>query len=149
MKTVYLAGPITGATTKEANDWRNEFRAKLQAYGISGISPLRCEPPGIGGKYEGIYDDPKFGTAKAISSKNMMDLQTCDITLCYFPPGAPLSVGTLAELFIGWAWRRPVIVVSHDPKLVNHPLVQMAAGWILPDLDEAFELITGLFDGYM
>ena len=72
-QTVYLAGPIMGCTRTEANDWRIEFARQLADNDIRGVSPLRCEPL-IGEHYSMEYADPKFGTAKAIGSKNMFDV---------------------------------------------------------------------------
>lgn len=149
MPTIYLAGPILGQTVAEANDWRHEIASKLAAYGIRGISPLRCEPPGIDGTYAGGYDDPKFGHARAIASKNMLDVKACDLTLCYIPRAPRLSLGTLAELFVAFAWGKPTILVTDDPVLLGHPLVQMAAGWVLPTLQDAEDLIVGLYGDYV
>lgn len=149
---VYLAGPITGLNVKNANDWRIDPKAKLAAMGMIGIDPLRSEPPGINDTYEGTYADPKFGTAKAIASKNMLDVRAADVVLCYMPrelnPNWP-SVGTLAELFIAHAWNKPTILVTDEPRLLSHPLVQQAANWILPSLDEALELIEGTWGIYV
>ena len=81
-KTVYLAGPILGCTHKGANDWRRYVNDKLYNSNIIPISPLRCEPL-VGDRYEGVYDDPLFGTEKAIGSKNLYDTLQCDLTLAY------------------------------------------------------------------
>ncbi|TKB87569.1 MAG: hypothetical protein E8D43_00890 [Nitrospira sp.] len=149
---VYLAGPIYNMTVGEANDWRTETAAVLRAHGITGISPLRCEPPGVDGIYQGPYDDPKFGHLKAIASKNVFDTKMADVVLCYMPkslnPTWP-SVGTLAELFMAFSWGKPVILVTDEPRLLEHPLVRHAAGWVLPTLDDAVELLTGLLVDYV
>lgn len=147
--TVYLAGPILGLTTSEANDWRVEVASRLRASGIVGISPLRCEPPGITGVYAGSYDDPKFGTMRAIASKNMLDVKLCTLTLCFIPKAERISLGTLGELFVAWAWGKPTILVTDDERLIEHPLVQMAAGWVLPTLPDACDLIEGLLEAYV
>ena len=97
----------------------------------------------------GGYDDPKFGHARAIASKNMLDVRTCDLTLCYIPRSPRLSLGTLAELFVAYAWGKPTILVTDDPSLLGHPLVQMAAGWVLPTLQDAEDLIVGLYGDYV
>lgn len=149
--TVYLAGPITGMTEKDARDWRVDPLAKLAAMGMRGIDPLRSEPPDVSGVYGGTYADLKFGTSKAIASKNIIDVKSADIVLCYMPqhlsPTWP-SVGTLAELFMAHAWGIPTVVVTDEPRLAKHPLVQHAASWMLPSLDDALELIDGLFGAY-
>lgn len=81
---IYLAGPIFGATSDEANNWRNDMIARLAPHGIIGISPLRCEPI-VGDRYDLQYADPCFGTPAAILAKNFLDLRACDLTLAYLP----------------------------------------------------------------
>ncbi len=148
--TIYLAGPIFGCTADEANDWRVDMDKSLRGMDIRGVSPLRCEPI-IGDRYQHGYADPKFGTARAIGSKNMFDVQSCDLTLAYLPTppeGRPQSYGTLIEL--GWAHAldKPTIVVTDDPMIFNHPVVGACAGWLLGTLDEAVAVIEGIFGGY-
>jgi nucleoside 2-deoxyribosyltransferase len=150
MKFVYLAGSITGATYGEANDWRFDFGVRLQRIGVTGVSPLRCEPI-RGATYSPTNADPKFGTARAIASKNKLDVQTCDLTLCYMPQSvnaARLSLGTIIELAWATAFGKPTILVTDYPLLQAHPVVQANASWLLTDLDEAFEVIEGIFGVY-
>jgi nucleoside 2-deoxyribosyltransferase len=150
MKSIYLAGPISDCDRGEANNWRSDLRIKLAAYDIRGISPLRCEPL-VGERYGLGIPDPRFGTARAIASKNFLDVQMCDITLCYMPKNLNerrLSVGTLCELAWAHALRKPTILVSDFPFLLEHPVVQANASWILSTLDEAVEVIVGVLGDY-
>lgn len=149
-RTIYLAGPILDCTKSEANDWRGEVLDALAPHGVKAISPLRCEPI-IGERYSVGYDDPKFGTARAIGSKNMFDTANCDLVLAYLPKppeGRQQSWGTLIE--IGWAHalRKPVMLVSNDPAVFAHPVVNYCGNWTLDTLDEAVETIIGLMKGY-
>src|SRR5205807_2239874 len=117
---VYLAGPITGCTEGQANDWRDHVSQRLAEIGMVGVSPLRCEPI-HGETYDFEYDqDPCFGTWEAIAAKNMEDVQRCDVTLAYIPTKFA-SDGTLIEL--GWAKAlgKRTILVSTDPKVFKHP----------------------------
>lgn len=47
MKTVYLAGPITGLTFEGCKSWREYAIAKLEPRGIRGLSPLRAKLAGL------------------------------------------------------------------------------------------------------
>lgn len=141
---IYLAGGITGLTELRAKAWRAEVSAKL--WPMVGVSPLRCEPA-INGKY-----DPKtqsadilFGSPKVIKAKNFLDCQMCDVMLAYIP--VP-STGTFIEL--GWAdaLGKPLIVVSDNPAIVNHPVVAGVADWLVPTLEDAIKVIKGVFDVY-
>ena len=150
MKTVYLAGPIAGCDRGEANDWRAEVSKVLRDHGIRGISPLRCEPL-IGDRYGTHFEDPRFGTPRAIASKNLFDVQSCDLTLCYMPRSLNerrLSIGTIIELAWAHARRKPTILVSDYPFIAEHPVVQASAGWILSTLTEATEVIIGILGDY-
>lgn len=147
---VYLAGPITDCTKGEANNWRAVVSASFNP-NIIGISPLRCEPIGTNKRYQLQYDEPKFGTPSAISAKNWFDTVNCDMVLAYMPKEQNdkfPSVGTIIE--IGWAIgeRRPLIVVTDDDRIGNHPLVANNAGWVLPTLEDAVEVVNGVLGVY-
>lgn len=147
---VYLAGPIAGCTLGEANDWRNEVIPRLAEFGVIGISPLRCEPI-IGERYTLNYQDPKFGTARAIASKNKMDVQRCDALLAYLPTELVArrpSYGTMIEMaWASWAGR-PVLLVTDDPYLQQHPVVDACVNWFLDDLADGIETLRGLLAIY-
>jgi nucleoside 2-deoxyribosyltransferase len=142
-KYIYLAGPITGCNKTEANDWRHGVQINLPP-GLVGISPLRCEPR-VETKYKLFYDSDIFGSPAAIASKNYFDVCNCDLVLAYLPK---FSLGTIIE--IGWAkgLRKPVVVVSEEEGIYNHPLITQSAGWVVPDMEKALDVIEGLFDGY-
>jgi nucleoside 2-deoxyribosyltransferase len=151
-KSIYLAGPIAGNTKGEANDWRKDMICRLAEMNIRGISPLRCEPI-IGERYGLGHDDDKFGTSRAIASKNMLDVRTCDLTLCYFPIDLTYrdgpSMGTICELAWAKMADKPTILVSTHPKVVAHPVVSACSSWVLPSLDDALEVIEGIFGDYV
>lgn len=148
--TVYLAGPIAGCDIGQANDWRQYIDSKLKPHNIIGISPLRCEPI-IGKKYELVYDDPKFGTPKAILAKNCYDLRNCDLTLAYLPRALNEqrpSYGTVWELGGAAMLNKSTILVTDDPYVIKHPLMGGAASWLLADLNEAVDVCIGILGGY-
>ena len=151
-KYIYLAGPIAGCTETEATEWR-EYVCTYFPYGIIGISPLRCEPLKKGMVYtdEGATD-PMWSDARAINAKNWLDTESSDLVLAYLPKEMSdrrPSIGTIIE--IGWSigLRKPLIVVSDDEYLMEHPLIQRNASWRLKNLEDAVEVITGLFGDYV
>lgn len=147
---VYLAGPITNKTIAEANDWRVPVTQALAQHGIVGVSPLRCEPP-RGDRYTIANADPLFGTSRAIRSKNFFDVRRCDWTLAYMPLhlNTPWpSVGTIGELVLAYGAGKSTILVSDDKRLTDHPVLRGAAGWILPKLDDAVEVLIGVLGIY-
>lgn len=148
---VYLAGPIMGCTKGEANDWRRYVDQKLQPHGITGVSPLRCEPD-VNGVYAVTHaEDPKFGTARAIAGKNWHDTSSCDVVLAYLPTppsGKWPSLGTVAEIAWARALAKTVILVTDDPVMKEHPVLGYCANWILDDLDQAVDVLVGVLGGY-
>jgi len=151
-KFIYLAGPIAGCTQEEANEWREYVRSMLP-HAIVGISPLRCEPLKEGMTYTEEGASPKmWSDPRAIATKNWLDTESCDLVLAYLPKELNEkrpSYGTVIE--IGWAigLRKPLIVVSDDKYLMEHPLIKHNASWRLDSLDDAVEVINGLFGEYI
>lgn len=150
MKTCYLAGPIIGHTEDDANGWRDDVIHLLSPHNIRGISPLRCEPP-CGERYTSQYPDQRFGTARAISSKNVFDVRTCDMLLAY----APLKFtqvkpiyGTLCELAWAHLLGKPTVLVTDDPYIREHPLINACAGWMLETVEQGVEVILGVLQDY-
>ena len=151
-KYVYLAGPIAGLTKEEGTAWREEVDLMLPD-NIIGISPLRCEPvqPGM------RYDDPGavdklWSDPRSINAKNWLDTMSSDLVLAYLPKvynDRRPSIGTLIE--IGWTigLNKPLIVVSDDNQLLDHPLIKCNAAWRLNELEDAVEVIVGLFGDYV
>lgn len=105
----------------------------------------------MNGRYDLGYTDDRFGTARAIGSKNLFDVRTCWLTLAYVP--AELSkrtppYGTISELAWARAYDRPTILVTDDDFIRAHPVVNSNASWLLSTLKEAEEVIVGLLADY-
>lgn len=120
---------------------------KLRKHDIRGISPLRCEPL-IGERYEHSHADPRFGTASAIGAKNFYDIESCDMTFAYMPYRKEVSVGTIGEIGAAKMIRKPVIVVTDDPRLKTHPFLIACSPWMLDTLDEGIETAVGILGDY-
>lgn len=143
-------------THGEANDWRGyvdrELRERTGGM-VRGISPLRCEPI-MGERYTAEYSDPRFGSSRAIGSKNLFDTVNCDMVLAYLPKPAERldtwhqSYGTIAEL----AWARgkdkPSILVTNDPDISGHPVLNFCANWNLDTLEQGIDVAVGILHGY-
>lgn len=149
---VYLAGPVLGTTEAQAHHWREDVAGKLSNHGIVGVSPLRCEPI-HGERYgPGYPEDEKFGTARAVMNKNLLDVQKCDMTLAYIPKPingvAHHSWGTIAELAWAKALGKPAILVTNDPEIMEHPVLNASAGWVLDNLEDACDVLIGVLGAY-
>jgi len=81
---VYLAGPITGLTFEEGQDWRVEAQKMLSPLGIYGYSPLRGkEYLKKEGVLVGSYEESPLSTAKGLTSRDRYDVMSCDAVLMY------------------------------------------------------------------
>lgn len=151
-KYIYLAGPIAGLTEDEATTWRKDVDLMLPD-NIIGISPLRCEPIEKGMTYTAPGAvDKMWSDSRAINTKNWLDTESADLVLAYLPKemnDRRPSIGTIIE--IGWSigLRKPLIVVSDDKQIMEHPLIKCNAAWRLTELDDAVEVIIGLFGDYV
>ncbi len=110
MAKVYLAGPMEGCSDDEMLVWRRAATLSFNE-GIKAISPVRI--------------DSKFTTA--IITQNQYDVKECDVTLAYLPKSISdrrCSYGTICEIAWAHAQNKPVVIVSDDPYVHDHPVIQ-------------------------
>ena len=123
IKTVYLAGPITGLTYGNArHGWRKEFALMLPSH-IIPLSPMRGKDALMG--VEKMVGDPDMYPSNAlcappgIIARDRNDVRNCDVVVaCFLGAMDHPSLGTAVEF--GWAdaYRKPlVMVVEDDPNL--------------------------------
>tara|TARA_Y100000034_G_scaffold130570_1_gene189340 strand:+ start:183 stop:674 length:492 start_codon:yes stop_codon:yes gene_type:complete len=137
-KFVYLAGPIEGCSSNEINQWRQKFDL-LRNDHITGVSPYRAEMDA---------DTPE--SRKRIIMKNYMDVKQCDLIFAYLPKEINArrpSYGTTFEIAWGYSMQKPVVIVSDDPQVHHHPLMDMSGArfW---DLEEAIDYVNVLLSPY-
>lgn len=132
MPKIYLAGPMTGHSFDEANDWRRDATGALAMVEIETLSPMRGES----------YLQP--GTiphTPGIPARDRNDIATCDAVLMnLLEMGSRVSIGTMIEL--GWAdmLRKPVILVRRADCLSQHVMVNAMLSWDVRTLNEGIEL---------
>lgn len=145
--TVYLAGPIRGATFEEAVTWRSVAANWLLARGVRTLSPMRgkgrmaFEQMGLDGTIRG-----HFGTPKGITTRDRFDLARADVVLVNFLGADTVSIGTCVEF--GWAdmLRIPVVMVIDPPKgvrdnLHHHAMLYEIAGYVTYSLNEGLQIV--------
>lgn len=152
-KKIYLAGPITGKSWGESENWRDRFKQALKdtAPHIQGFSPLRekgflTKEKAIGDHYENTL----FSTQRAIMSRDFFDCSTADAVVANLTGATIVSIGTVMEM--AWAFQRriPLIIISEmedgKPKNIhNHSMLREAANWWVGSEEEALEVIRALF----
>ena len=172
IKTVYLAGPLTGLTYRDArHGWREEFAKMLPAH-ILPLSPMRGKDSLMGEvDIQGdpdMYPSNALCSASGIVTRDRNDVKNCDVMVACFlgMTERKSSIGTCVEF--GWAdaYRKPVImVIEDDPNgsytdsdgitrtIVNsgkkanihlHAFLTEIAGYRVNNLEEAAEIVRCL-----
>lgn len=113
---VYLGGPINGCTDEEANGWRDDVKALLEAAGIDYLDPMSRD-------YRGRELEP--GIAAEIVEGDKADIQECDVLLMNCPKP---SYGTAMEILYGHSLGIPVVAVL--------PVGATPSPWVLYHADE-------------
>ena len=145
MKTVYLAGPITGLGYAAATRWREQAKLAL-APNIACYSPLRGKEHLYAETViRGDYPGHALTSAAGITARDRLDCTTCDLLLVNLLGATQVSVGTCIEL--GWAdaHRTPIVLVMEpDGNPHEHPIVSALAPFRAATLDEALALIRAI-----
>ena len=134
---VYVSGPIyipgSVPNAREHTDgWRTEATILLESYGIEVLDPCRRKA---------IYD-PKLFTPNEIVFRDLKDVKDAHAILVNFHLiGTKLPIGTVMEIMYAWMIKKPVIVVSVDPRIVDHPWIQAMVVRIFAGIPEACEYI--------
>jgi len=143
---VYLAGQITGLTYDQANEWRTGFTQRLNSVGIEALSPLRAKEflrdyGVLNGNY---YRASPLSSAKGIVTRDRNDVSNCDIVLMNLKDMDRVSIGCMVE--VGWAdaQRKPIVMVLDEQSPYEHEFINEISGFIVHDLDEAFEVICAI-----
>lgn len=150
--SVYLAGPITGLTFDDGNEWRESVIEELDDVGIRGFSPLRAKnflrEIGVldsAGTPESAYIGLNpLSEPKGITARDRFDCTRCDMILMNLLGATRISIGTMIEA--GWAdgARRPIVVAMEQDNMHRHAMLNEVAGFIVPTLEEAVAVVKAV-----
>lgn len=142
---IYLAGPISGTAYKDSVGWREWVEQELW--------PTPCLNPMRGKSYlsseqaiEDSYDTP-LSCSRGIITRDRWDVMRCDLVLANFLGAEIVSIGSVIEIAWADAYRKPLILVMEEGNLHNHAMIREIAGFWLPDLESAVDIIQSLL-GY-
>lgn len=144
MKTfkVYLAGPISGLTYDQGQDWRVDFSAMMPKR-IECYSPLRAKDYlRDKGVIEQSYEDTCLSSDRGINTRDHNDCKTADVILAYLSGASRVSVGTVGEMAWAHAYRIPLVVIMEpmgNPH--DHPMVREWIGFRVESFDEAAHVV--------
>jgi hypothetical protein len=145
---VYLAGPITGLTYEEGQDWRAEMVERFAGFGIEARSPLRGK--GYLRDY-GKLDDTANGKQgyigvhplsepPGIVTRDRNDCRTAGVVLANVLGAVAPSLGTVMECAWADAYRVPLVLVAEEGNIHRHAMIAQVAGYITDDLEVAFDI---------
>ncbi len=139
-KRVYLAGPISGLTYDQGNEWRKEAFEYFKMLGIEAYSPMRAkEYLRKEGVLTGAYTDGLFSSARNIMTRDFDDCTKADLVLCYLLGYPKVSIGSVMEIAWCYGFRVPLVVVMektgnpHD----GHPMIAESIGFRVDTLHDA------------
>lgn len=150
MRTVYLAGPITGLDYAGATDWR-EY-AKKALHPIKGLSPMRAKDflknvETFSATSEGYGELNVLAAPRGIMTRDRFDATRCDVLLVNLLGAKAVSIGTVME--IAWAdLCRTPIVVAMEPEgnPHEHSMISEAIGYRVPTLDQAIAIVKAILE---
>lgn len=145
---VYLCGPITGMTYDDArHGWRKMVADVLSDHGIQCLSPMRAKDHLAGCEYinPNGYAPNAMGCPKGITTRDRYDTQRADLVLCNLLDAEHVSIGSMIEF--GWAdsARVPIVLaMENGDNFHDHAIVTELAGFILPTLEEAVDVVRAI-----
>lgn len=150
MKSVYLAGPISGLSFGECTDWRNAAIKQLAEAGIEGLSPMRAkeylaglgEPLGPDGDKYKILSP--LSTNRGIMTRDRWDATRCDVLFANLLDAKTVSVGTVME--IAWAdlKRTPIVAVMEEGNKHDHGMIFEAIGFKVKTVQEGLNIVKAI-----
>jgi nucleoside 2-deoxyribosyltransferase len=140
-KRVYLCGPISGLTIKEAEFKRGQVEDLFSDSMIEIVNPMR-------GKYHINGDEPispkgfhsKAFNDKSIIKRDRYDVTTSDLIFADFRDSTRVSIGSMVEF--GWADIKniPVVTVMHENDFHDHAFVHEISTHVVNNVEDAIYL---------
>jgi nucleoside 2-deoxyribosyltransferase len=141
--TVYLGGPMTGKTLREAMEWREHTTATLVTHGLRVLSPLR-------GKTSSLPMDEPLSASQsrraslkdeALLGRDRNDLAEADIGLFNLLGAEVASIGTVGEIILAHEFRKFSIVIMEKGSIHDHPFIRAAASVVVRSLEDGIECV--------
>lgn len=133
---IYLAGPISYGDISFNYLWREDLRKKLRLLNCYVFDPVEHEP-----RFETREQIYNFCNTSdngyKMFSQDVYEINKADVIFIYEPV---VSKGTSIEQGIA-RMKKPIIYVSEDKYLRDHPFVRYSSNWIFEEVDEAINLI--------
>ena len=144
---VYLGGPITGLTLREAQAWREKAAGLLTGVGFEVLNPLRGTPVNARGKIGGPADRElerpfSMRSDKAIVCRDLfLDIATSDVVLFNFAEATTASIGSCVEVGFCLALRKFAVVVMSPGSVHDHAFIREVGPAFL-EIEDAVDFLA-------
>ncbi len=139
IKTVYLAGPISGLTYDEARyGWRQKFESLMPEH-IHCLSPMRGNTMLKNQSIITSTNGYSYADAAGETSRDFNDVKNCDLMVaCFLDGDGTISGGTFSEYGIAFSFQVPIIGVGRiaDPNL-SHVMAKRFVSYRVGTLKKA------------
>lgn len=153
-KTIYLAGPITGLTFDDADEWRVSARRFLDSKNIDGLSPLRGKSylKNLGELTAQCLQEGQAGLLslpRSIMTRDFYDATTCDVLLVNLLGATRISIGTMME--VAWAYqkRTPIVCCMEAGNVHEHAMLNEAIGFRVNTLEEGLAVCVAILNPHV
>lgn len=149
-KSVYLAGPISGLTFDDADEWRTHARDVLRSHSIDGLSPLRGKAylRALGTLSTQCLDEGQAGIMslpRSIMARDFHDASHCDVLLVNLLGAARISIGTMMEVAWCYQARTPIVCCMEQSNNIHeHAMLSEAIDFRVSTVDEAVAVCVAI-----
>lgn len=148
-KSVYLAGPISGLTFDDADEWRTHAIAALRQHSIDGLSPLRGKAylRTLGSLSTQCLDEGQAGIMslpRSIMARDFHDATHCDVLLVNLLGASRISIGTMMEVAWCYQARTPIVCCMDLGNVHEHAMVTEAIDFRVSTVDEAVAVCVAI-----
>lgn len=143
---VYLAGPIQGQPYGAISDWR-EYAADSLSDVATCYSPLRGKAALMPTQVvvENYALSP-LHSRKGVVERDFHDVRLSDLVLVNFVGFTDVSKGTLVEIGMAYALRKPIVVAMNEGNVHDHPFVTETASFVVDNLNDAIAIVRTYFE---
>jgi|GEM_PF-3423886 len=137
---VYLAGPMAGMDRETMLGWRLTVTEALKPAEV--VNPLRgfIDRIGADGQMIAGHEHDVLRQSHALTARDLWDVMRSDLVFVDFSGATRVSIGTILEIGVAWAYRTPIIIVMDQAGLHVHPMIREMAMYVVPTLSEAIQL---------
>jgi len=146
--TIYLCGPVTGCSYEECTQWRSKLYNTLTDLGCTVLDPMRSKEHLSNEKeIRASYENHIFSKQKHFFSRDAWDVFNSNLIFANFLEAPKVSIGSVSEIAMAWAWRIPtILVMEEDGNPNDHPFLDEMCGWKVATMDEGIDLVCSLVD---